>query len=216
MALVKHAPCLLWGVEVKIIGLTGGIASGKSTVRQMLETRGATVLDADAIYHELIARQESGPSPLARQIEASFAGALDAHGTIDRQKLAERVYADATARAVLNGITHPAVATEFDRRARNLAARRIDRLVYDVPLLYEAGLDRLCAAVIVVWVPGELQIERMMARDGMSRAQAEARVCAQGSLDGKRQRATWVIDNSGAIASTEQQVELVWLLAERL
>jgi dephospho-CoA kinase len=195
---------------MKFIGLTGGIASGKSTVRKMLQEAGAEVLDVDAIYHALIAPKGCRPSALAKAIASEFGGVLAADGTLDRQELSQLVFADAQARLRLEAITHPAVAKEVRRRASALSSKGVARIIYDVPLLYEGGMDRDCAGVIVVWVPREVQLRRLIARDQIGPGQAEARLAAQMSLDKKRKRATWVIDNSGSLAATEAQVDELW------
>jgi dephospho-CoA kinase len=197
---------------VEIIGLTGGIASGKSTVRKMLRAGGAEVLDADAVYHDLLAPLSRRPSPLAKKIAAQFDGVLTPTGAIDRRGLGQRVFANPEARRKLEAITHPAVAREVRRRARALSRHGVSRIVYDVPLLYEAGIDRQCVGVIVVWVPGSIQLRRLIARDRISRRQAQARLAAQMPLGDKRRRATWVVDNSGSLVETRRQVRELWRL----
>lgn len=194
-----------------IFGLTGGIASGKSFVRATLENLGAHVLDADAIYHSLIAPLPNGEaSPLALAIAAAFPNVMKPDGTLDRAKLGEQVFSDAQALARLGQITHPAVAQETGRRMQALAEKGVARVVYDVPLLYERGLETGMHGVMVVWVPRQLQLERLMQRDGLLREQAEKRVQSQMSLDEKRTRATWVVDNSGSREATQSQVREVW------
>jgi dephospho-CoA kinase len=195
---------------MKIIGLTGGIASGKTTTQRMLAELGALVLDADAIYHDLIRPAGGAPSPLASRVAARFPGVLGPDGVLDRRALGARVFTDAGELAALDAITHPAVAAETQRRIVALAERGALRVVYDVPLLFEAGLDHGTAGVIVVWVPREVQVARLMARDGLDRAAAEQRLAAQMSLDEKRRRARWVIDSSGSFEATRAQVARLW------
>ncbi len=195
-----------------VIGLTGGIASGKTTVQAMLVELGATVLDADQIYRQLISPQ-GGPSPLARQIEARFPGVLGPDGVIDRPRLARRVFADTGERRALEAITHPAVAAAFAERVAELTTRGVEPVVYDVPLLYERGLEAGMAGVIVVWVPREVQQARLSARDRHDPVEADRRLAAQLPLDDKRRRATWVVDNTGSLADTRRQVEQIWPLA---
>lgn len=195
---------------MRIIGLTGGIASGKSTVSRMLRELGATVLDADAVYHELIAPQGGQASPLAQAVASAFPGVLRPDGTLDRAELGRRVFSDAAARQRLGAITHPAVAMEVGRRSQALAASGLPVLIYDVPLLYENGLDAGMDGVIVVWVSRASQRERLCARDGLTPTEAEQRLSAQLPLDRKRDRATWVIDNEGTLEDTRAQVQRLW------
>ncbi len=195
---------------MRLIGLTGGIASGKSAVAHMLRELGAVVLDADAIYHRLIAPQDGQASPLSQRIAARFAGVLKDDGNLDRAELGAQVFADPEKRAQLNAMAHPAVAEEVGRESAALAARGVSLVIYDVPLLFERGLEVGMAGVIVVWAPRDTQLQRLIARDGLTREQAEARLNAQMSLDEKRRRATWVIDNSGDVAATRRQVAALW------
>lgn len=196
------------------IGLTGGIGSGKSTVARLLEKLGACVIDADAIVHEL----EGPGQPLAAEIATSFGPHfLRPGGAVDREALGALVFRDVTARLRLNQLVHPRVGAEIGRRAQAARNAGVPVLVLDIPLLLEArgqspsaasrlGLD----AVVVVWVPRETQIVRIMQRDGFPREEALRRVSAQMSLDEKRALADHVIDNSGAPAETERQVRTLW------
>lgn len=195
---------------MKIIGLTGGIASGKSTVRCMLEEHGARVLDADAIYHGLIAPVDGEASPLARQIEARFPGVLLPNGRLDRRTLGKRVFADSAERHALEAITHPAVAHVAGQRIEQLRREDCPLILYDVPLLYERRLEGGMDGVIVVWVPHDIQITRLAKRDGIEPRVAEQRLASQLPLEEKRRRANWVIDNSGDLPATRAQVDSVW------
>lgn len=195
---------------MKLVGLTGGIASGKSTVSRMFSARGAAIVDADAVYHELVRAQDGKPSALARQIEARFPGVLHDNGELDRAALGARVFAAAAERQALGEITHPRVAGAVAEKMAELAARGVTLVLYDVPLLFERRLEEGMHATIVVWVPREVQLARLCARDRLTLEAAEARLKAQLPLDAKRRRATYVIDNSGSQADTETQVETVW------
>lgn len=191
-------------------GLTGGIASGKSTVHGMLATLGAEVIDADAIYHELLEPEAGVASPLAQRIENRYPGVVGEDGVLDRKQLGERVFSDASERRVLEQLTHPAVAEAVGDRMQQLRSRGVQHIFYDVPLLYERGLDKGMDGVIVVWVSRDTQVSRLMQRDHLSREQTELRLSAQLPLNNKRDRAQWVIDNSGSLAATEQQVQALW------
>lgn len=191
---------------MRLYGLTGGIASGKSTVSRLLRELGAHVLDADVIARRVV---EPG-SPGLAEIAARFPGVIGPDGRLDRAKLGARVFADANERAALNAITHPRVREEFARQVAALEAQGVKRILYDVPLLIETGLHAGMDGVVVVWVPRAVQKARLMARDGLSEEAAEARLAAQLPLDEKRQHATWLVDNSGGLEATRAQVERIW------
>jgi len=191
---------------VRIYGLTGGIASGKSTVSQMLRELGAHVLDADAIAREVV---EPGTLGLA-EVGARFPGVIGPEGRLDRAKLGARVFADPTERAALNALLHPRIREAFLEKTQALAAQGVARVLYDAPLLIENGLHVGLDGVVLVWVPRELQKARLKARDGLEDAGAEARLAAQLPLDAKREHATWLIDNTGDREATRAQVQEVW------
>lgn len=193
----------------RVIGLTGGIGTGKSTVARMLAELGALVIDADAIVHEL---QVPGSPALVEIAAALGSDVLDAAGGLDRARVAERVFRDPALRQRLNAIMHPRVGAEMTRRTD--AARRAGAplVVLDIPLLFETRpRDRDAArrgsdATVLVYTPPSLQIDRTVARDGCTREEAERRVAAQLPIDQKRALADHVIDNAGALADTERQV----------
>ncbi|QAT86332.1 dephospho-CoA kinase [Corallococcus coralloides] len=189
-----------------VFGLTGGIASGKSTVSRMLRELGARVLDADVLAREVV---EPG-MPGLKRIDERFPGVVGPDGRLDRVKLGAHIFADPAERAALNAIVHPEVRALFLQKLQALEAEGVTHAVYDVPLLIETGLHQAMEGVAVVWVPREVQKARLMTRDGLSADQAEARLAAQMPLDDKRAHATWVIDNSGAPEATRPQVEAVW------
>lgn len=189
-----------------IFGLTGGISSGKSTVTRMLRELGAEVLDADVLAREVV---EPGTPGLAA-IAERFPGVVGADGRLDRAKLGAHVFGNDEERAALNAITHPLVREAFVEKVQALEARGVERVIYDVPLLVEAGMHEWMEGVALVWVPRDLQKARLMARDGLDAKAAEARLAAQLPLDDKRAHATWVIDNSRDLSSTREQVESVW------
>jgi dephospho-CoA kinase len=193
-----------------VVGLSGGIGSGKSTVSRLFEKLGATVIDADAIVHEL---QAPGAPLLAALAEAFGPELIDASGALDRAALAERVFRDPAARARLQQIVHPPVVAEMMRRTRAAIAAGAPLVVLDIPLLFEgakAGRGSAAAfrfdATIAVWATPEQQLERTVDRDGCSPEEARRRLDAQLPLDEKRALADYVIDNSGGIEETERQV----------
>jgi dephospho-CoA kinase len=207
---------MLGGVT-RVVGLTGGIGTGKSTVARMLAALGAEVIDADAIVHQL---QAPGTPLLARIVEAFGPEMLRPDGALDRERLGRLVFADPAARARLEALVHPAVGAEMVRRLEAARAAGVPLVVLDIPLLLEGrarakaagGASRprtasdLVAEVIVVYAPASAQIARQVARDGASPAHAAERVRAQLSIEEKRALADHVVDNSGTLADTERQV----------
>ncbi len=194
-----------------VVGLSGGIGSGKTTVARMLEKLGAVIIDADAIVHELQAQGQ----PLVDEIAAAFGPeVLDAKGALDRVALGDIVFRDAEARQRLDQLVHPRVGAEMLRRLAEAREANPPVIILDIPLLFEgrkagagaaAGMD--FRTTILVWVPRQLQIERQIRRDGYGRAEAERRVSSQMPLDEKRALADHVIDNSGSLEETERQVQ---------
>lgn len=189
-----------------IIGLTGGIATGKSTVASMLRERGAAIVDADQVAREVV---EPG-RPALREIVNRFGPAiLNEDGTLNRKKLGEIVFADPARRKELEAITHPAIRARMREMTAALQAEDPDRLIVaDIPLLFEAGLERQYECVLLVYVPREIQKERLMKRDGLTEEEAERRLAAQMDIEEKKRRADYVIDNSGTPEETARQVDL--------
>lgn len=182
---------------MRVVGLTGGIASGKTTFADALRARGVPVVDADALARAAVAPG----SPALAEIERAFGrDVLAADGSLDRKRLGALVFADAEARRRLEAITHPAVRGAVAAETARLAAAGHPLAFYDVPLLYEVGLDRDLDSVAVVWAPREVQRARLVARDGLSPAEAEARLTAQLPIDEKAARADFVVENTGAPA----------------
>lgn len=194
-----------------LVGLTGGIGSGKSTVAELLAARGAWIVDADAVARAVV---EPGSPALARLVARFGEEILDRDGALDRAALARLAFADDESRRDLEAITHPAINEEFLRRMQEAPADSI--VVCDVPLLAESkqAQARGYPIVIVVEAPREVRLERLEDR-GVDRADAEARMGAQASDDARRSLATHVIDNSGDRAALEAQVADVWAELER-
>jgi dephospho-CoA kinase len=180
--------------SMRLVGLTGGIATGKSTFAGALRRRGAAVIDADALARAAVAKG----TPALGEIAAQFGpDVLAPDGALDRSRMAERVFADPGARARLEAIVHPRVRALFRQERDRLAAEGRDLAFYDVPLLYEAGVEGEVELVVVVWAPREMQIARLSTRDGLPRAAAEARLAAQLPIDEKAARADAVVVNDG-------------------
>jgi dephospho-CoA kinase len=196
-----------------LVGLTGGIGAGKSTVAEMLAGRGAVVVDADVVARDVV---EPGQPAFDAVVARFGTDVVGPDGRLDRPRLGERIFADPEARRDLEGITHPAINTEFLRRVAEAPAGAI--VVLDVPLLVESATAsaRGYEAVIVVEAPRDVRLARLEQR-GVPRADAEARMMAQASDDQRRTVATWVLDNGGDREYLEAQVERVWAdLEQRL
>ncbi|MGO4529296.1 dephospho-CoA kinase [Paenibacillus sp. 2TAF8] len=187
------------------IGLTGGIATGKSSVSAYLASKGALLIDADIIAREVML---PGHPVLAAAVQRFGQAILNEDGTLDRKKLGSIVFQHPEERKALEAITHPAIRKEMRERATAYEVNHPDKLVVsDIPLLYESGLENGFEEVMVVYVPKAIQLERLMSRDQMSRSDAEARIAAQMDIERKKERADIVIDNSGSWAQTEQQLQ---------
>lgn len=191
------------------IGLTGGIATGKSTVSSLLVEKGALLVDADAIARDVMLPG----NPVLAAVTASFGqGILHEDGTLDRKKLGSIVFGDKKALETLNSISHPEIRKEIRKQMRELETTYPERLVVvDIPLLYESGLESIFEQVWVVYAPRHIQKERLMSRDLLSDGQAEARLQSQMDIEVKKSLADQVIDNSQTLAVTEQQLDKYWL-----
>jgi len=190
-----------------LVGLTGGIASGKSTVSAFLRALGAVVIDADKLAREVVAKGSEGLDLIAQTFGRTL---LAPDGTLDRKKLGDLVFADADKRKQLEAITHPRIFQRFAELSQEAESKGEPAVVYDAPLLIERDLHKGMNATVVVWVPRDLQLQRLMMRDDISLAQAEQRLAAQMPLDEKKPIAQYVIDNSRSLAETEAQTAYVW------
>jgi dephospho-CoA kinase len=189
---------------VTVVGLTGNIGTGKSTVMHMLADLGATIIDADRLSHEVIA---PGTPGWGRVVEAFGRGIVAPDGSIDRAKLGALVFSDPSALARLEAIIHPEVIRETDRRIR---AVEHGVVVIEAIKLIEAGMHRDCDALWVVTCRPEQQLERLMRDRRMSEAEARRRIAAQPPQSEKVALADVVIDNSGTLEETRAQVEAAW------
>jgi dephospho-CoA kinase len=187
-----------------MIGLTGGIGSGKSTVAAALARRGALVVDADAIARSVV---EPGRPTLAKLAEHFGPTILHADGSLDRARLAELAFASDEERKALDAITHPAIGEEFLRILAEAPADAV--VVHDVPLLVESTRGYDYAGVIVVEAPLTLRLDRLESR-GVPRDDAERRIAAQATDEQRRAVATWIVDNSGGLEALEAQIEALW------
>lgn len=189
-----------------ILGVTGGIAAGKSLVTEIFRQLGAAVVSADDLAREVV----RPPSPVLLQLVSAFGPQiLAADGTLDRQTLAAQIFAEPVARLELNRIMHPAIGKLAERRLRE-AALAHQLVVYEAPLLFEAGAEKRVDAVVVVQVEAAVQVRRLMARDGLSEAEARRRIASQMPQEEKIARADFVIDNSASPETTAMQVRALF------
>ncbi len=197
-------------LPAKVIGLSGGIGTGKSTVSKLLADLDATVVDADAIVHEL----QAPGAPMLDEIAAQFGPeVIDAEGALDRAALGGIVFRDPDARARLGKIVHPKVGVEMARRMMQAQQDGAKLIVMDIPLLFEGRKGKTGGAsalpfdlTVLVYAPEQAQIERQISRDGCDRDEALRRIRSQLPIEEKKAMADIVIDNSGSLEETERQV----------
>ena len=194
-----------------VVGLTGNIGSGKSTVARLLEARGISVIDADVLAREAVA---PGTPALAAIVARFGAQVLAADGTLDRAALRQIVFADPAERAALDAIVHPAV----NARRRTLLNRQRERgtkvVVCDIPLLFEAGLDGSMDTIVLVDAPRDIRLDRIMRDRGLTRADAVAMIDSQLPSEGKRARSAYVIDNDGTLEELATRFDATWRAIE--
>lgn len=198
----------------KVLGVTGGIASGKSLVTAMLADMGCPVLSADQVARDVV---EPGTELLAQLVASFGSQILTPSGSLDRDQLGKIIFNNSEARQQLNALMHPAIAVESAARLAELRRSDSSLIVYEAPLLFEANAVSRVDEVLVVFVAPETQVERLCARDGIEREAALAKIAAQWHQSDKLARADYVIDNSGPIDETQAQVEALYhyLTADR-
>lgn len=190
------------------IGLTGGIASGKSTVAHILLERGALLVDADQVAREVVLPGE----PALEAIASTFGQAvINLDGSLNRKALGDIVFRDKAALEQLEAITHPAIRQQMQQRIHTFEEQFPERLVVaDVPLLYETKQQNLYDGVMVVYVPAGVQCARLMERNLLTEEEAKRRISLQMDIEQKRILADWVIDNSGSLDETKRQIDHFW------
>ena len=189
------------------LALTGNIAAGKSSVAARLAAKGATVIDADQLAREAVAPGTPG----FEAVVDHFGPAIVApDGGIDRSALRRRVFGDAAARDVLNGIIHPIVARLRDAAVRDARARGATLIISDIPLLFEVGLERAFDGVLLVDAPEAVRRDRLMRNRALTAAEADAMIAAQWPSARKRAGATWILDNTGTSEELARQVDALW------
>jgi dephospho-CoA kinase len=191
---------------MKLVGLTGGVGSGKSTVDEMLRELGADVVDADEATHMVYEPGSPGYDAVVREFGPDFVR----DGKVDRSRLGDLVFRDPDARRRLNAIVHPLVREWMAKRTAEAVERGAELVVQDVPLLFENSLEKLFSSVILVYVPEDVQVERLVAGRGFTPERARAVIAAQMPIEAKRGLAQHVINNSGPMDDTRAQVTAVW------
>lgn len=192
---------------MKIIGLTGGIACGKSTVSKYLCEKGAVIIDADAIAHEFLA-----PGNLLYEAYRRHFGdeILLPGGQLDRRAIGQLVFRKPAERKWMDETAHPIIQQEICRRLQQYKKEKKMLIVLDVPLLFELGWDKMSEETCLVYTDEKIQLERLMKRNDYGREEAAARIAAQMPLEEKKKRADRLIDNSGSLSSTLRQVDILW------
>jgi dephospho-CoA kinase len=191
---------------VKLVGLTGGIASGKSTVAEILARQGAAIINADVLAREVV---EPGHQAWTEIVNTFGIAVLQPDRTLDRQKLRAIIFDDAAARKKIESIIHPQVRALAEQRIREHAAAGYAVIVYEVPLLFEGNLQEWLRPVILVACDVDTQRNRLQSRDNLSAAQAQKHIDAQMSLEAKRRLADYVIENNGSLEDLKRQVQAV-------
>jgi dephospho-CoA kinase len=192
---------------MRVIGLTGGIASGKSTVAKTLERLGAAIIDADLLAREVVAPGEAAYQAIVAEFNE---GILNPDRTINRRALGRLVFADPDARRRLEAITHPAIGRRAEQKLADLSRDGTRVVFYVAPLLIESGATSRVDEIWVVYADRETQTKRVMERDGIGRDEALQRISAQMPMDEKKKFGNVVIDNRGTPAETERQVREIW------
>jgi dephospho-CoA kinase len=192
---------------MRLIGVTGGIATGKSTVGALLAAHGAAVIDADLLAREVVL---PGEPALAEVAERFGDDMLQPDGTLDRARLGALVFANPDARRDLERITHPRITALMQERIAEALAGPAPLVAVDIPLLFENARESLFEGVLLVYAPRDVQIRRMRERNGLDADAAAQRLAAQIPIDEKRDRATWVIHNSSGLEATSRAVDAWW------
>jgi dephospho-CoA kinase len=193
---------------ILLVGLTGGIASGKSTVAHILEEMGSHVIDFDMLARLVV---EPGRPAWKKIVDYFGKDILQGNGEIDRKRLSRIIFGNSEKRKILEGFTHPFIADEFTGKVDEIASNEPDAIINAVvPMLFEAGMQALFHKVVVVYIPREEQIKRLIERDGISEGDAVNILNAQMHIDEKIRQAYFIINNENSIEETKRQVHDLW------
>ncbi len=189
-----------------IIGLTGGIATGKSTVAKMMREKGLPIIDADLISRQVVEPGEKAYKEIVKTFSKSI---LNENLTIDRKKLGAMIFNDKSKRERLNNIVHPAVREEMKQKAKRYLESGNETVVMDIPLLVESKLHHMVDRVLLVYIPEELQLERLLKRDNAGKEDALNRIQSQIPIEEKKTEADEIIYNDGTLQNTKEQLERI-------
>ncbi|MXQ54079.1 dephospho-CoA kinase [Shimazuella alba] len=191
-----------------IYGLTGGIATGKSTVANMFRALGATIIDADVISRQVVEPNTIG----ARRIRETFGEQFfSSDGSLKRDLMAKIIFSDPNARSQLNELLHPLIMDEMGKQSELVTKKNEEAvLIWDIPLLYEENLTNFVQKVIVVYVPEQMQRIRLNLRNNLTPEEITSRIQSQLSIEEKKRLADYIIDNSGSVQQTNRQVVALW------
>ncbi|KRN86978.1 dephospho-CoA kinase [Ligilactobacillus acidipiscis] len=189
-----------------VLGLTGGIASGKSTVSDYLYEQGAVIIDADVVSREVVRPGAKGLSGLTAEFGQQI---LDEGGTLNRAALGDIIFNSKEKRDIVNGILHPLIKEEMLAQVESAAQKGTDVVVLAIPLLFESHCERYCDAVLVVDIDPNTQIQRLIERNGYTKEQAQARISSQMDPTERRKRADFVVDNNGSKEETYRQIDIL-------
>lgn len=197
---------------MRYFGLTGGMASGKSTAARMFADLGAKIIDADRIGHALLSSNSAAYAEIVQRFSRQI---LDTSGEISRRRLGALVFADSEKLRALNSIVHPRIITRVEDQAMQYSTQDPSAVILvDAALIFEAGIGGRFKKVIVTWCPPEQQLERLMHK-GLTREEAERRLSTQIPAEEKRRRADFVVDSSGSLENTRRQVEALYATLQR-
>lgn len=194
------------------LGLTGGIATGKSTADTILREQGIPIIDADLIAHQLMLPNEKNYEAIVNKFGKEI---LSLDQTIDRKKLGEIVFNDKMKLTLLNEITHPNIVAEIKRQMSKFRQDHAAIVVLDIPLLFEGKLENLCDGVLLISASKQIQMHRLMVRNNLSEKQAASRIASQMSLIEKKNLADYVIENNGSVAELRKKIAAVLTSLER-
>ena len=187
-----------------VLGLTGGIATGKSTADHFFKQKGIPIIDADQITHDLYQVGKSAWKKIKDQFGREY---LNSDQTINRKKLGQLVFNDQNELELLNKITHPLVHEEIDRQIKQEISKKSRLVILDIPLLFESHAEKMCDQVLVITLPEDMQITRLMERNNLTKEQAIARIHSQMPLSEKEAKATYVISNSGTVNDLYEKLD---------
>ncbi len=192
---------------MKIVGLTGGVASGKTTVANMFKALGAKIVDADELARAAVARGTEAFQKIVEEFGSEF---LNKNGELDRKKLGKYVFSDVTKKEKLEKIVHPVIGRMLMEAIESEREKGTEILILDIPLLFENNMQMWIRPVILVYADPDKQIERLMERENITELEAQNMIKSQMPLEEKKKLSDFIIDNNGDLIKTESQVKIIW------